>query len=78
MLPRAKSHTPASSSVRYAWLSKCRMPCHFASSSSFTRKNAAFGSSLRESQILIEAAGLLTVQVDVKELACLERLRDAV
>ena len=37
MQPRAKSHTPAASSVRYACASKCRMPGHCASSSSFTR-----------------------------------------
>ena len=54
------------------------MPGHCESSSSFTRKNAAFDVFAAEAQILIEASGLLAVQVDVKELSRLERLRHAV
>ena len=54
------------------------MPGHFASSSSFTRKNAPLRILAAEAQILVEAAGLLPVEIDVEELARLERLGDAV
>jgi hypothetical protein len=43
-----------------------------------TRKNSGLNRLGAEAQILIEAPGLLVVEVDVKELAAFERLRDRV
>ena len=78
MLPRAKSHTPCSSSVRYAWLSKCRMPGPLRVLEQLHEEERRLRIFAAEAKVLIEAARLLAVEIDVKELPRLERLRDAV
>ena len=79
MLPAAKSHTPCFvlGAVGVAVeVPHARPSC--ASSSSLTRKNARLRVVAAEAQVLVEAPGLLPVQVDVEQLARLERLRHAV
>ena len=74
MLPRAKSHTPVLvlGPVGVAVEVVHAVPARVLEQ--FDEKERAFHVFAAEAKVLIEAAGLLRVEVDVKELSRLERL----